>query len=165
MKRRAVSVLMPAFATLHVVVAAAPAAVLAAGARKGGLPGAHGLDLLAVSIVLGALHGSIVWHRLRTERRAGVRFVDVWIAEIHALVVLAASVTALLMLVLGGFAPEHAAIVNRGWEVLWLWTGLLLVAIAIAELARSAVLRSLQKDRTADRTRPSGRQTEGTPLP
>lgn len=164
MRRRALSVVLVVFSTLHVVVAVAPAAVLAAVARKGGLPQAHGLDLLAVSIVLGGLHASIVWHRLRTERRAGVRFVDACIAALHALVVLAAAVTALLFLVLGGFAPEHAAIVNRGWEVLWLWTGLLVVAIAISELARTAVLRSLQRDRTPVQPHRTGRQTTTTPI-
>lgn len=162
MRRRAVTVLLTVFPVLHVVVAAAPAAVLAAAARKGGLPGAYGFDLLAVSVVLGAVHGWIVWRRLRTERRSGVRFVDAWIAELDALVVLAASVTGLLFLVLGGFAPEHAAIVNRGWEVLWLWTGLLVVAIALAELARTAVLRWLQRDRTTDQRRRPGRQTGTT---
>ncbi|MCO8128628.1 hypothetical protein NHL50_15560 [Acidimicrobiia bacterium EGI L10123] len=161
MRRQALTVALVAFATLHVVVAAAPAIVLAAVARKGGLTGAHGLDLVAASVVLGALHGSIVWRRLRTERRSGVRFVDAWIAELHALVVLAASVTALLFLVLGGFAPEHAAIVNRGWEVVWLWVGVLVAAIALAELSRSAVLGWLQRDVPSDRPR---RQRRATPL-
>jgi hypothetical protein len=160
------TVAMPVFATLHVVVASAPAAVLAAVAHKGGLSGAYGFDLLGVSVVLGVVHGSIVWHRLRTERRSGVRFATAWIAELDALVVLAASVTGLLYLVLGGFAPEHAAIVNRGWEVVWLWIGVLLGAIALAELTRSFVLRWLERDprATDDRAR-SGRQTQATPLP
>lgn len=161
MRRQALTVALAAFATLHMVVTTAPAAVLAAVARKGGLAGAHGLDLVAASVVLGALHGSIVWRRLRTERRSGVRFVDAWIAELHALVVLAASVTALLFLVLGGFAPEHAAIVNRGWEVVWLWIGVLVAAIAAAELTRSASLWWLQREGSSDR---SGRQTPATPL-
>lgn len=164
MKRQALKVALVVFATLHVVVAVAPAAVLAAAARKGGLPELHGFDLLAVSVVLGGLHASIVWHRLRTEHRAGVRFVDACIAALHALVVLAASVTLLLFVVLGGFAPEHAAIVNRGWEVLWLWTGLLVLAIAISELARSAVLRALQRDRPRARRHRTGRHTTTTPI-
>ena len=146
MRRQALSVVLAVFSALHVVVAAAPAAVLAAVARKGGLPDAHGFDLLAASVVLGGIHGSIVWRRLRTERRSGVRFADAWIAEVDALVVLAASVTGLLYVVLGGFAPEHAAIVNRGWEVVWLWIGVLVAAITAAELARTAVLRWLQRD-------------------
>lgn len=152
MKAKALTAALTAFATLHVAVATAPAAVLAVVARKGGLTGAHGLDLVGVSLVLGGLHGSIVWHRLRTERRAGVRFVDAWIAELDAVVALATMVTALLFLVLGGFAPEHAAIVNRGWEVVWLWGGVLLAAIAVAELTRSVVLRWLQRDRDAHRS-------------
>lgn len=163
MKRRALTVALPVFATLHLVVVAAPAVVLAAAARKGGLAWAHGIDLLAISILLGALHGSIVWRRLRAERRAGRRFVDVWIAELHALVVLAAAVTALLYLVLGGFAPQHAAIVNRGWEVLWLWAGLLLVAIAIAELTRSVALRWLQRDVAPEPRRPVQHQANPPP--
>lgn len=155
MKGHALTAVLTAFATLHLVVASAPAVVLAVVARKGGLTGAHGFDLVAAGIVLGAVHGSIVWHRLRTERRAGVRFADAWIAELDALVVLAASVTGLLFLVLGGFAPEHAAIVNRGWEVVWLWIGVLVAAIAVAELTRTIVLRWLQRDVTAD-GRPAG---------
>jgi hypothetical protein len=161
MKRQTLSLVLLGFAALHVVVAVAPAAVLAAVARKGGLQGAHGFDLVAAGVVLGALHGSIVWLRLRAERRAGVRFADAWIAELDGLVVLAAAGTGLLFVVLGGFAPEHAAIVNRGWEVVWLWIGVLLAAIAAAELTRTAVLRWLQRDRTADET-PAGRQT-GSP--
>lgn len=164
MKRQALKAALVVFATLHVVVAVAPAAVLAAAARKGGLPSLHGFDLLAVSLLLGGLHASIVWHRLRAEHRAGVRFVDACIAGLHALVVLAAAVTLLLFTVLGGFAPEHAAIVNRGWEVVWLWTGLLVLAIAISELARSAVLRSLQRDRTPAKPNRTGRQTTSTPI-
>lgn len=148
MKGRALTVVLTAFATLHLVVAAAPAVVLAVVARKGGLTWAYGIDLVGASVVLGALHGSIVRYRLRSERRAGVRFADAWIAELDALVVLAASVTGLLYLVLGGFAPEHAAIVNRGWEVVWLWIGVLLAAIGVAELTRSVVLRWLQRDGT-----------------
>lgn len=144
MRSTALTAALTAFATLHVVVATAPAAVLALVAQKGGLADAHGLDLVAVSLGLGLVHGSIVWRRLRAERRAGVRFVDAWIAELDALMVLAAMVTGLLFLVLGGFAPEHAAIVNRGWEVIWLWIGVLVAAIAIAEGTRSAVLRWLQ---------------------
>lgn len=161
MRRQGLEVALAVFATLHVAIAAAPAVVLAVVARKGGLTGAHGLDLVAVSVALGALHGSIVWRRLRTERRAGVRFVDAWIAELHALVVLAASVTALFFLVLGGFAPEHAAIVNRGWEVVWLWMGVLVAAIAVAELTRSASLRWLQRE---DGSGGRGRQRQATPL-
>ena len=165
MRRHAMTVAMPVFATLHVVVAAAPAAVLAAVAHKGGLSGAYGFDLLGVSVALGALHGSIVWRRLRAERRSGVRFADAWIAELDALVVLAASVTGLLYLVLGGFAPEHAAIVNRGWEVVWLWIGVLLAAITVAELTRSLVLRWLRGGRAAAAEDPGpGRQTRMSAL-
>jgi hypothetical protein len=151
MKGHALTAVLTAFATVHVVVASAPAVVLAVVARKGGLTGAHGFDLVAASVVLGTLHGSIVWHRLRTERRAGIRFADAWIAELDALVVLAASVTGLLYLVLGGFAPEHAAIVNRGWQVVWLWIGVLIAAIAVAEFTRSVVLGWLGRDRADDR--------------
>lgn len=150
MRSRALTTALPVFATLHVIVITAPAAVLAVVARKGGLTGAHGLDLVAISLVLGGVHASIVWRRLNDEREAGVRFADAFIAELDALVVLAAMVTGLVFLVLGGFAPEHAAIVNRGWEVIWLWTGVLLAAIAAAEITRSAVLRWLQGDAAAE---------------
>lgn len=165
MRRHALSWGLAAFATLHLVVAVAPAAVLSAVARKGGIEGAYGYDLVSASVLLGSAHGAIVWRRLRDERRAGVRFVNAFIAELDAVVVLAASVTGLLFVVLGGFAPEHSAIVNQGWEVVWLWIGVLLAAIAIAELTRTAVLRWLQRERRGAETPSTGRQGDASRLP
>lgn len=162
MRRQALTVAMPVFATAHVLVATAPAAVLAVVADKGGLAWAHGLDLVAVSLVLGGVHGTIVWRRLRAERRAGVRFANACIAELNALAVLAAAVTGLLFVVLGGFAPEHAAIVNRGWQVIWLWAGILVAAIAIAELGRTAVLRWLEAEDAPRSSAVAGRQRRRT---
>lgn len=147
MIHRAVGAVMFAFAALHVAVLVGPAAVLAITADKGGLPDAHGLDLLAGSTVLGALHGFTVWRRLRNEFRHGVAFVDAWLAAANALVVLALAATTLLFVALGGLAPEHTAILNKGWHILATWLLVQLVAIGLAEAARTGVLRWLAAGR------------------
>lgn len=152
MTDRIVPAVLPVFAALHVVVMTAPAAVLAAVADKGGLSALHGLDLLAASLAIGGAHAVIVWRRLRAELREGIAFRNASIAAFDALVVLAIMTTGLLYLVLGGFAPEHAAIVNHGWKVIWLWIGVLLASLAIAELTRTAVLRWLAADRRCTRS-------------
>lgn len=163
MRARLASGALPLFAMLHLVVLAAPAVVLAAVAHKGGLAGAHGIDLVLVSTVMGLAHGAIVWRRLRAEQRAGVDAVNAWIAAFDALVVLALLATGLLFLVLGGFAEQHAAIVNRGWNVIWLWIGVLGAAIVASEVVRTLVLRWLRRE---GRTRPeAGRGTEPSSIP
>lgn len=131
------------FSVLHVVAATLPAVVLAVVAEKGGLPTAHGLDLVAVSAALGLVHAIVVWKRLTTELRRGIAFLDAFIAEFDALVVLALLATGLLIVVLGGLAPEHSALVNQGWPVIGLWAVVLFTAIGVAELTRTAVLRWL----------------------
>lgn len=132
-----------AFSLLHVVVIVAPAAMLAAAAHKGGLPSAHGIDLLLASGLIGGAHAVLVWRRLRAEFRAGVAFRNAYIAAFDALVVLALLSTGLFFVVLGGFAPEHAAIVNQGWPVVGLWVLVQLAAVGVAELVRTAVVRWL----------------------
>lgn len=137
------------FASLHVVVLAAPAVVLAGAAEKGGLPGAYGIDLVVASGIIGAIHAVIVWRRLWHELGGGVSFRRTCISALDALVVLAMLSTGLLFLVLGGFAPQHAAMVNQGWPVLLLWIGVQLAAVALAELTRVGVLRWLSSDPSA----------------
>lgn len=143
MTDRTTTAALALFSMLHVVVMTVPAAVVAVAAGKGGLPDAHGLDLVGVSLLLGGGHAVIVWQRLRDELRHGVSFLDAFIAEFDALVVLALLATGLLIVVLGGLAPEHSALVNQGWPVIGLWAVVLFTAIGVAELTRTAVLRWL----------------------
>jgi hypothetical protein len=134
------------FAALDLMVIVAPSVVIAVAARKGGLPGAHGLDLVIASAVLGAAHAWFVSTRLRRELRHGARINDEIIAAFNSLVVLALGATGLFILVLGGFAPEHAALINRGWPTLGLWSGVTLAAVLLAEIARSQTLRWLEPE-------------------
>lgn len=146
MTRQLASFALAAFASIHVAVVLAPAVVLAAAADKGGLSWAHGFDLVAASLLLGVATGFVVWRRLHHELHEGVMFRSAFLAEFDALVVLALLSTGLLMVVLGGFAPEHAAILNQGWPVVALWTGVQFVAIGLAERARSAVLTWMEPE-------------------
>lgn len=144
MKRPAIRVGVAVFAALHLLVLAGPAVVLAMTADKGGLPQFHGFDLVAVSLVIGAGHAYVVEHRLQAELGEVDVRLDAFIAAFDALVVLAVLTTGLFLVLLGGFAPEHAAIVNHGWPVVGLWALVLLGAVAAAELVRSIVLRWLE---------------------
>lgn len=151
MTHPATSTLLTLFAGLHVFVIVAPAAALAIVAHKGGLADAHGFDLLVASMIIGGAHAVIVRRRLTRELEHGVAFASVAIAALDALVVLAVLSTGLLFLILGGFAAEHAAIVNHGWKVVWLWVGVLLVAVGAAELVRTGVVRWLSEAQRAGR--------------
>ena len=148
MKHAMWSAAMIIFAALHLAVLVAPALTLAAAADKGGLPSAHGLDLVAASTVLGAFHAVTVQRRLRREYWAGIAFANACTAAFDALVVLAMLATGLLFAVLGGLAPQHAAIVNQGWHVVVLWIGIQALAIGVSELVRTAVVRWLRAERT-----------------
>lgn len=137
-------------AGLDVAVVVAPAAVLALTARKGGMPTTQGFDLLAASAVVGLVHGRVVWNRLRDEVTHAHRLADVWIAAFDSLVVLALGATLLLLFILGGFAEQHAALLNQGWPILGLWIGIQLLAVAIAELSGRWVFNWLEPHRPAD---------------
>ena len=134
---------LAAFALLDLAIIVAPSLVLAGAAEKGGLIGLHGLDLVVASSVLGSAHAALVWARLRRQLLQNSQMADVLIATLNATVVVALATTTLLVVVLGGFAPQHAVLVNRGWPVLGLWIGVHLVAMALAELTRTLVLRWL----------------------
>ncbi|HEV2069972.1 MAG TPA: hypothetical protein VGR26_09275 [Acidimicrobiales bacterium] len=134
---------LAAFALLDLVAIVGPSLVLAGAAEKGGLAGAHGLDLVVASALLGSVHTALVWVRLRRQLLHRARTADVLIATLNATVVVALATTTLLLVVLGGFAPQHAVLVNRGWPVLGLWIGVHLIAMALAELTRTLVLRWL----------------------
>jgi len=124
-----------AFAVVDFLVVLAPSLVLAGTARQGGLPRSHGLDLVAASALIGAVHAVIVWNRLRDETRHAHRIIDVWISEFDSLVVLAFGATMLLVVVLGGFAEQHSVMVNNGWPVIALWAGVQITAVFISELS------------------------------
>lgn len=144
MKRSAALVGVAIFSALHLLVLAGPATVLALTADKGGLASLHGFDLVAISLLIGAGHAYIVEHRLRAElRQVDVR-IDAFLAAFNALVVLALVTTGLFVGLLGGFAPQHAALVNNGWPVVGMWTLVLLGAVAAAEVVRSLMLRWLE---------------------
>ncbi len=137
-------------AGLDTAVVMAPAAVLTLTAHKGGLPTTEGLDLLAASAVVGLVHGRVVWNRLRDEVTHAHRLADVWIAAFDSLVVLALGATLLLLFILGGFAEQHAALLNQGWPILGLWIGIQLLAVAIAELSGRWVFSWLEPRRPTD---------------
>lgn len=142
--RAATEVAAVAHAVVDAGIIMAPSVVLATSARQGGLPGSHGLDLVVASAVIATVHGLVAWSRLRGETRVAARRVDVWIAALDSLIVLALGVTLLMIVILGGFAETHAAIINQGWPVLGLWVGVLLAAVALSEVTGRAVFRWLE---------------------
>lgn len=136
------------FAVLSLLVVLAPSLVLAGEAHQGGLPRSQGFDLVAASALIGTVHGAIVWRRLRDETRHAHRVVDVWISAFDALVVLAFGATVLLVIVLGGFAEQHSTLVNDGWPVIALWSGVQVSAVLISELTGRAVFWWLEERST-----------------
>lgn len=133
-----------AYAVADLAVIMAPSIVLAVTAHKGGLTTLHGLDLVLASAVIGMAHAVVAYLRLVDEARVAARRLDIWIAAVDALVVLALGATLLLIAVLGGFAEAHAVLVNRGWPVVWLWVGVQVVAVALSEAAGRLVFRWLE---------------------
>jgi hypothetical protein len=95
--------------------------------------GVAGRDIVAASVVVGVGHAAVAWTRLRCEKRVAARRSHIWIASLNALVVLALSASLLVLGVLERYADEHAAIAHRGLPVVALWSGLQLVAVAMAE--------------------------------
>ncbi len=134
-----------AYALADVAVIMAPSVVLASSAYRAGVSGSPGLDLLVASGAVGAVHAVIAWARLRTETRLAARRLDVWIASFNSLVVLAVGVTLLMIIVLEGFAGEHAVLVNEGRPVLALWLGVLLLAVCLSELTGRFLFRWLER--------------------
>lgn len=112
----------------------APALAVRWAVFRSDIGGVAGGDLVAASAIVGAGHATIAWTRLRCEKRTAARRSHIWIASLNALVVLALSASLLVLAVLEHFANEHAAIANRGVPVVALWTGLQLVAVALAEM-------------------------------
>lgn len=153
------------YAVADLAVLMAPSVVLAVTARKGGLSGGHGLDLVLASVGVGVIHAGIAFSRLTNESRVAARRLDVWIAALDALVVLALGATLLLILLLGGFAAQHDVLVNEGWSVVWLWIGVLLGAVALAELCGRYLFRWLERAALDTPGDPSVRHVVQTRVP
>ena len=94
-RRAAAEAAAVAYALVDVAVIMAPALVLSSSSYRSGVSGTPGLDLVLASAVVGAGHAVVAWARLRAEVRVAARRLDVWIASIDALVVLAVGVSEL----------------------------------------------------------------------
>jgi hypothetical protein len=123
-----------AYAAVDFAVIVVPAVALKLAADRGGMGDLNGMDLVLASAALGVVHAVVAGARLRSEERMAVRRADMWIAAVDALVVLALAATLLPIVVLWGFADEHASMADRGYPVAVLWLGVQLVAVAFAEM-------------------------------
>ena len=144
----------PIYGCIDFIVILIPALAVKLASDRGGMGDAEGMDLIAASGMLGAVHSVIAWDRLRSEERIAVRRADMWIAALDALVVLALGATLLLLAILYGFNEEHASLADRGFPVVGLWAGVQLVAIAAAEVTARFVFWWLEPhDRLTGRIR------------
>ncbi len=148
----------PVYAAVDFGVIVAPALAVKLAADRGGMGDTEGLDLVAASFLLGTLHAVVAGSRLRYEERSAVNRLDMWIAAVDALVVLALGSTLLLIAILYGFADEHASLADRGYPVVLLWTAIQLGAIALAEATARFVFWWLEPHR-ARRVRHGGTTT------
>ncbi len=123
----------PIYAAVDFGVILAPALAIKLAADRGGMGDTEGLDLILASFLLGTMHAVVAGSRLRVEERTAVRRLDMWIASIDALVVLALGATLLLVAILYGFADEHASLADRGYPLVMLWIGIQVGAVALAE--------------------------------
>jgi hypothetical protein len=137
----------PVYAIVDFTVIVAPALAFKLASDRGGLGDAKGLDLVVASAVLASIHAVIAGARLRDEERIAVRRADMWIAAMDALVVLGLAATLLPAFVFWGFADEHASIADRGYPVVFLWVGVQLVAVALAEVTGRFVFWWLEPHR------------------
>jgi hypothetical protein len=134
MRRQLVdAVAPPVYAAIAFLAVVAPAVAVKLASDRGGMGDTQGLDLVITSAVLGAVHAVVAGSRLRSEERTAVRRADMWIAAVDALVVLAIAATILPVVVLWGFADEHASLANTGYPVVPLWAGVQIGAIVLAE--------------------------------
>ena len=125
----------PVYGAVDFLVIIAPAVAVKVASDRGGMGDTEGLDLFLASAALGAVHAIIAASRLRSEERTAVRRADMWIAAADALIVLTLAATILPVVVLWGFADEHASLANRGYPVVALWAGVQTVAVGVAEAA------------------------------
>lgn len=160
-RRTAGEVAAVAYALADVAVIMAPSVVLSSSAYQSGVSGSPGSDLVLASALVGAGHAVVAWARLRAEVRVAARRLDVWIASLDALVVLAVGVTLLMVMILEGFAGEHALLINEGWPVLGLWVGVLLVAVGVSELTGRLLFRWLERSSSVVRVTGDGARYVG----
>jgi uncharacterized membrane protein len=149
MKRHVVDTIAPPiYAAVDFAVIMAPAFAVWLAADAGGMGGTDGLDLVIASFVVASVDAVIAAFRLRSEERTATRRADLWIAAVDSLVVLALAATLLPMVVLWGWADEHASIAQRGFPVVALWFGVLVVACVLAEITGRLVFRWLEPETT-----------------
>jgi hypothetical protein len=122
-----------AYALACFIVVVAPAIAVRWATARGGMGDLDGVDLVIASACVGAAHAVVAYIRLRDEERTALRRLDMWIAALNALIVLALGATLLLVLVLNRWADEHESLANSGYPVVALWTGVQLLAVVIAE--------------------------------
>lgn len=134
------------YALIDALVVIAPAVAVRATGARAGIEGEYDLDLFVTSVVIGVIHAVVAWRRLVDEERAAERAVDVWIASINALVVLAFCSTFLITGVLLGFTDVHALLAQRGAPVVLLWAGCAVVSVLLAELTGHWVYRWLEPE-------------------
>lgn len=144
----------PIYALVDFLVIMAPAVAIELAGTAAGMPG-DSMDLVATSFLIGGVHAIVAWSRLLEEERVAVRRLDMWIAAIDSIVVLALSATALILLVLVVFVDEHSWMADRGYPVFVLWGGIQLAAVAVAELTGRFVFWWLEphEQRTERRAR------------
>jgi hypothetical protein len=144
----------PIYAAVDFLVIVGPAVAILAAGDRGGMGDAGGrLDLLWGSVVLGAVHAVVAWRRLRHEEVVARHRLDMWIASVNALIVLALSTPVLIMAVLFVFADEHASLADASYPVVALWVGVQLVAVGLAELTGRWVFWWLEPSRADQRPR------------
>lgn len=120
-----------AYAVVAFGVVVAPGLVLARASARGGIePSLQGFALVAVSSVVAVAYAMLSWRRL--QRRAAQTDVspNVWIAAVHALVVLALLASLLLAVVLHGLGPLQAPLAGQEVTLLALWAAVHLAAAA-----------------------------------
>lgn len=132
------------YALVDWLVIMAPALAVQLAADRGGIGDTRDLDLTLASAIIATGHAVLAARRLRYEERTAARRLDIWIASIDALVVLALTTTLLVLVVLVSFPDEHAALANRGYPIIALWAGLQLVGVALAEVTGRLVFRWLE---------------------
>ncbi|HEY6531063.1 MAG TPA: hypothetical protein VIY72_02080 [Acidimicrobiales bacterium] len=132
------------YALVDAAVIVAPAVSVRATGQRVGIEGEYDVDLLLASVIIGTIHAVIAWRRLVDEERAAERAIDVWLASIDALVVLAFCSTFLITAVLLGFTDIHALLAARGAPVVLLWAAMSLVAVVLSEVTGRLVYRWLE---------------------
>lgn len=145
MRGRVDAIAPPLYGLVDLAVIVAPAVAFGAAADRGGLGDLTGRQLVAASVLLGAVHAVIAANRLWFEEHVAIRRTDLWIAAVDSLAVLALAATLLPLVVLFGFADEHASIADRGYPVVALWVGVQVAAVVAAEVTGRAVFRWLEE--------------------